>query len=94
MKEIFVKTSKPYQIKIGSGEIKNLATYIKQVKNCNKIAIITDDIVGRLYGDKIKKLLCDYNVCYHEFLHGESHKTMDTVATLLEFLHCFFLAHQ
>ncbi|MBQ9715047.1 MAG: 3-dehydroquinate synthase [Clostridia bacterium] len=86
MKNLFVKTSKPYDVKIGAGEINNLADYIKQVKNCNKIAIITDDVVGGLYGKKIKDILCDYDVCYHEFLHGEGHKTMDTVSSLLEFL--------
>ena len=86
MKNLFVKTSKPYNVKIGCGEIDNIAQYIKQTKNCNKIAIITDDIVGGLYGEKIKNLLCDYDVCYKEFLHGEQNKTMTTVANLLEFL--------
>ncbi len=86
MKNLFIKTSKPYDVKIGCGEVDNLAQYIKQTKNCNKIAIITDDVVGRLYGDKIKNLLCDYDVCYKEFLHGEENKNMTTVANLLEFL--------
>ena len=86
MKNIFIKTSKPYNVKIGSGEISNLATYIKQVKQCDKIAIITDDVVGKLYGEKIKNMLCDYNVCYKEFLHGEENKNMATVSDLLEFL--------
>ena len=62
MKNLFIKTSKPYNVKIGCGEINNLAQYIKQTKNCNKIAIITDDVVGKLYGDKIKNMLCDYDV--------------------------------
>ena len=86
MKNLFVKTSKPYQVKIGNGEINNLAQYISHTKNCNKIAIVTDDVVGKLYGQKIKNLLCDYDVCYHEFLHGEENKNMQTVAELLEFL--------
>ena len=86
MKNLFINTSKPYDVKIGSGEINNIAQYIKQVKNCNKIAIVTDDVVGKLYGEKVKNLLCDYDVCYHEFLHGEENKNMQTVAELLEFL--------
>jgi len=86
MKNIFVKTSKPYQVKIGKGEISRLAEYIKQIKKCNKIAVITDDNVGRLYGRQICCLLDGLDVCYHEFLHGEDNKSMSTVADILEFL--------
>lgn len=86
MKEIFVKTGKPYSVKIGAGESSKLAEYIKQVKICGKIAVITDDIVGNLYGESVVNLLDGYDVCEYRFKHGERHKSMDTVADILEFL--------
>lgn len=86
MKNIFIKTSKSYEVKVGKGIINNLADYIKQVKKCNKIAVITDDIVGGIYGKQICNLLDGYDVCYFAFDHGEQNKSMSTVENIVEFL--------
>ena len=86
MKNIVINASKSYEVKIGKGVVNDLAQYIKQVKQCSKIAVITDDIVGSLYGKQVCKLLEGYDVCYFEFAHGEQNKSMSTVENILEFL--------
>ncbi len=86
MKTVSVNTSKPYKVKIGKGLVDKLAEEIQKVKNCKKIAIITDDNVGRLYGKKVESLLKDFEVCYFEFSNGEDNKSLATVSDILEFL--------
>ena len=86
MKTVSVNTSKPYKVKIGKGLVDKLAEEIQKVKNCKKIAIITDDNVGRLYGKKVESLLKDFEVCYFEFSNGEDNKSFATVSDILEFL--------
>lgn len=86
MKSVFVSAAKPYEVKIGKGIVENLAEYISSVKKCTKIAVITDRTVGGLYKDKILSLLKDYETCWYAFPCGEKHKSMETVAEILEFL--------
>lgn len=46
--------------------------------------MVTDRNVGGLYGEKITALLGGKDVCYVEIESGEEHKSMNTVADILE----------
>ena len=50
MNTINVKTSKPYEVRVGKGILKNIAREISDIKKPGKCIIISDDIVFSLYG--------------------------------------------
>ncbi len=86
MKKVRVNAGKPYDVVIGKGEINNLSEAISRLGKSGKIAVITDENVGKFYGEKITTLLEKNNVCYVEMKSGEEHKSMKTVAEILETL--------
>ncbi len=85
MKKINVKTSKPYEVRVGKGTLKNIAREILDIKKPGKCIIISDDIVFSLYGESVKKSLTDagYTVYEAVFSHGEESKNMETALSLL-----------
>ena len=84
MKKIRVNAGRPYDVVIGKGEINNLPSAINKLGKSGKIAVVTDRNVGGLYGEKITALLGGKDVCYVEIESGEEHKSMNTVADILE----------
>lgn len=86
MKKLRVKTSRPYDVVVGSGLLDNIADEIAEIKKPGKCIIISDDNVWALYGEKLKNALTEkgYSASECVFPHGEASKTMDTVETLLE----------
>ncbi len=86
MKTINVKTSRPYEVKVGRGLLDNIAGEIAEVKKPGKCIIISDDNVWALYGKKVKTALTEggYTVSEAVFPHGEESKNMETALSLLE----------
>lgn len=86
MKTINVKTSCPYEVKVGRGLLNNIAAEIAEIKKPGKCIIISDDNVWALYGEKVKTTLRDggYTVTEAVFPHGEESKNMETALSLLE----------
>lgn len=85
MNTINVKTSKPYEVRVGKGLIDNIAREIETVKKPGKCIIISDDNVFSLYGETVKTSLTEagYTVYEAVFPHGEESKNMETALSLL-----------
>ena len=88
IKKITVKASGEYQVIIGGGILQNVGEYVKQVIEPCSVAIITDDIVDKLYSTVVENSLTQsgYNVCKFVFQHGEQSKTLETYGQILNFL--------
>ena len=54
MTTVTVNTSKKYDVLIGDGLLQNIGSYVKQVKENCKIALISDSNVWPLYGETVK----------------------------------------
>lgn len=85
---IHVKASGEYDILIAEGAIFSVGNYIKEVIPQCKIAIITDDIVDKLYSQMVSESLLKngYEVVKYVFPHGEQSKNIDTYGDILNFL--------
>jgi 3-dehydroquinate synthase len=88
MKTITVKTSKTYDMVIGSGIVDDAGSIIRQNVGGQTAAVITDDNVSRLYGKRLTDSLLSngYRVATYVFPHGELSKNADTFLSLLNFL--------
>lgn len=85
MNTVNVKTSKPYEVRIGNGLINNIASEIHDIKKPGKCIIVSDDNVFSLYGERVKNSLTQagYTVYEAVFPHGEESKNMETALSLL-----------
>lgn len=88
MKVLSVKTKPPYEIFIESGLLERIPADLKRSFDFGKIAIVTDDRVNNLYGERF---LADFQ--RHEikaqlfsFPEGERSKTIETVVNLARLL--------
>lgn len=88
MKKIRVNTSKPYDVIIERGSIKNCGKYIVDVAKSKKAAIITDDIVEKLYGDIVVSSLKEhgFECTLFSFKNGEASKNLSTLSDIYDFL--------
>ncbi len=88
MTRVEVNTSVKYEVLIGEDLLRNCGSFVKEVVAPCKAAIISDDKVFSLYGEKVKKSLEDagFSVVSHIFKNGESSKNLHTYAGALEFL--------
>ncbi len=90
MKTINVGTTRPYDIHIGKGILDRTGNRIAAIskQSYQRIAVITDDIVGRLYGDMVSHSLSSagFSVHTYVFTHGETAKNIHTVMGILSFL--------
>lgn len=91
MNKIRVKASVNYDIIIEKGLLENAGKYIKDISDCCKIAVITDDIVYKLYYSVLEKSLIKmgYTVFSFVFKNGESQKNLTTYNDILEALSSF-----
>lgn len=78
----------PYDIVIERGSLLKVGEWVRSIWNNRKIAIITDNLVGSLYGELVKNRLEDagFDVIIFEFLEGESSKNLKVVSEAYEFL--------
>ncbi len=73
-------TQKNYPIYIKKGLINNIKKELKKIYKNNKIAIITDENVEKLYGQKIRNnLKNDFEVKIIVLEHGEKSKSIDVL---------------
>ena len=88
MKKLTVNVAGGYDILIEKGIIADCGKYIKSVKNCKKVCLISDTNVHPIYGGTVTKSLEDegYEVCTYIYPAGESSKTTDTVIKMVEFM--------
>ena len=85
MTTVSVKASKDYNVHIKSGLLFESGERIREVCGGEKAIVVTDDIVDKLYGDKVKKALerAGYSVAEFVFLNGEQSKNINTYISLL-----------
>ena len=88
MKKLTVKVSHGYDILIEKGILSECGKYIKAVRPCKKVCLISDTNVYHIYGDTVKKSLEGegYEVFTFVFEAGESSKTTDTVIKMVQFM--------
>ena len=88
MKTVHVKASKNYDVLIGSELISQLGTYLSDVKNCCKCAIISDSNVWPIYGETVVGALnkSGYDAVEYVFPAGEASKCTETYLRILNFL--------
>lgn len=86
MKTVKVNVSKSYDVVISSNILDKIGTICK-ISPC-KAAIISDDKVFPLYGERVKKSLeeAGFFVVCHIFKNGEKSKNITEYAKMLEFL--------
>ena len=88
MKKITVNASKGYDILVGKNLIKDLGEiFIERFSKC-KVAIITDDVVDKLYSSVVEKSLTEkgFSVCKFVFNNGEKSKNFRTYIDIVNFL--------
>ncbi|MCL2055083.1 MAG: 3-dehydroquinate synthase [Oscillospiraceae bacterium] len=88
LKKITVKASRGYDILIGGGLLDNAAEHMKRAVKAKNFAVITDDHVAPLYGDKLADSLksAGFSVCQKVFPHGEASKSSYTLNAIYDFL--------
>lgn len=86
MKTVTVKASKTYDIYIENGLLDKAGEYISRVVKGKKLCIVTDDNVAPLYLDRVKKALCDFELCEFVIKNGEGSKNAESFIAILNFL--------
>ncbi len=88
MKRITVNASVKYDVVIGRGVMAQCGELVKSVTKAEKIALITDDNVEKLYADHVTEKLeaAGFKVCRFVFPHGEASKCSDTLNRIYGFL--------
>ncbi len=82
MKEIKVKSLKPYSVLIDRGIMEKTSQLCADLLDGKKVAVITDDVVDGLYFEKINIK----NAYKFVFPNGEESKNVNTLSDILEFL--------
>jgi 3-dehydroquinate synthase len=88
MQKIAIQTARPYVVKIENGLLSSAAAEISAVMRGRRTVIVTDDNVAPLYAEGLCAALkgAGFTASVFAFPHGEGHKTMETVTSLLSFL--------
>ena len=88
MKTITVKASKSYDVFIGAGILEEVGAVIRNTAGGHAAAVVTDDNVAALYGNRVIELLekSGYRAVKYVFPHGEASKNADTFLSILNFL--------
>lgn len=88
MTSVKVNASVKYDVLIGEGLLNNCGKLVKEVISPCKAAIISDDKVFPLYGERVKSSLeaSGFGVSSFVFKNGEESKNLHTYAAALEFL--------
>lgn len=83
-----VKASINYEVIVGKDMLDGCGEYIKAVTKAQKFAVITDDTVDALYGEKVVKSLekSGFEVYKFVFPHGEASKCTATLLNIYSFL--------
>lgn len=91
MKKIRVNASISYDVLVGKGLLEQCGELISEVVKSRKCALITDDIVDPLHGNKAVKSLANqgFSVLKITIPHGETSKSHDQLISLYNSLSCF-----
>lgn len=76
--------ARSYQIVIGTGLLEQASRWLKEINLSGKLVIITNPVVQRLYGDRLKEALDKdgFEVTILLVDDGEEHKSLESAARL------------
>lgn len=85
---IKVGSSKPYTVTVEKGALDRAGEYTASLTRSRHVALITDDTVNELYGDRTVNSLENAGISVSKFVfpHGESSKTPETYINIVNFL--------
>ena len=88
METVRVRASKSYDILIGSGILGGIGSHVREICAGKTAAVITDDIVERLYFQTVESSLIDsgYRVIKFVIQNGESSKNAANYLSIMDFL--------
>lgn len=88
MEKVHVNASRSYDIFIGSGLLDKSGEMISSVVSSKHAAVITDDNVDALYGDRMMKSLAAAGIKAEKYVfpHGEASKNHKTLLEIYDFL--------
>lgn len=88
MKKLTVNVNDKYDILIEKGLLNKTGELVKQVLDCKKLTLISDDNVYAIYGENIKNQLEEqgYQVFTYVFKAGEASKKTSVVIDMVEFM--------
>ena len=83
-----VSASRNYEVLIGAGLLDELGARVRAVTGAGTAAIISDDNVFPLYGQRVVAALegAGFRVIYHVVVHGEGAKSLAVYGEILHFL--------
>lgn len=84
MRVISVKTGRPYNILIEAGILKDCGKHIKKISDAEKITVVTDSNVDKIYSKQVIDSLTEngYKVKLHVFPAGEKNKRLNTISDM------------
>ncbi len=73
-----------YPIFIVSSQLPHLGRYLIPLSLASRVFVITDEVVGRLYGEQVTRALRDagFEVLYQELPDGEEYKSLESAGQL------------
>lgn len=88
MDTVKIECSRPYEVLVGAGLLDTAGEHIARTTGCQTAAVVADDTVDALYGDRVQVSLerAGCRVVRFRFPHGEQSKTIATYVQLLHFL--------
>ncbi len=88
MLTVNVKASQSYEVLIQKGLLANTGEIVEKCVKSKKTAIVTDDIVDKLYSNIVIKSLTDkgFDVCKYVFPNGEHSKCSNNLNNIYDFL--------
>ncbi len=88
MKIIKINTNPTYNVYIESGLLNKIGKLVNELKSYDRIAIVTDDAVQKLYLDRVVKSFEGYSneIFTFAFPNGEGSKNINELAKIYDFL--------
>ena len=88
MQKITIHVEPAYEMLVENGALARLGEFTARAVSGRKAALMTDDVVDRLYGDKAVLSLqkAGFEVVRFVFAHGEGSKNLETWSRMLCFL--------
>jgi 3-dehydroquinate synthase len=79
-------TTLPYPVHVGHGLLETLPDLVPELHRAHRIAVITDEIVGPMYADRIAQTLGEDRCILVSLAPGEEHKTRASWARVTDAL--------
>lgn len=88
MERVRIEASGGYDVLIGPGLVEQAGKWLRQTVSPCRTAVITDDTVLALYGERVRKSLeeAGFQTEIWSFPQGERSKTLETLSQALEWL--------